>query len=403
MLEINGTQHLLSTGEESPEGVTLLSSNAHEAKVFCHGNEYTLYINQTAYASTPHTTKKSDFAISKKLVVGEIISSKRSEKNEIIKYTLKSDFKKPSDISSGQGAIWISSGNKLLRFDIKKEAWSVFDSSYGIQENISSLAISDKHILLATSKTIKRQRSSGIFSLDIKAKKLQQQLNTVSRSYQFSGKNLWFLDNYKGLGVSTLGKNTNYRDALLDKNTKEEYAYNLSINGNDIWYSHHAKNNSSNEQRLNGKCVSHYNIKNKTYESFTRKDMDLNPKHNCAYLAASNQRVWVSHRTKNAGLSMFNIAQKKWQHISSSANNSLIGGQKILLHNNKLWMTSGNQLLSLDTETRQSKIILGDAIMKASWYSDFHVSDGYVWYVTKEKHKTKPKKTKFVLYKVPIS
>jgi hypothetical protein len=93
MIEINGVRHILSSGEESPEGVKLLSSNVNEANISCHGKEYTLYINQSAYSGSSVIKNgirdKIEFKTPKKFVPGKTIPFIQEELNGIIKYTLK--------------------------------------------------------------------------------------------------------------------------------------------------------------------------------------------------------------------------------------------------------------------------------------------------------------------------
>ena len=432
MIEINGTQHLLSVGDESPEGITLLSSNVNEANIYCHGNEYTLYINQTAYSfvpannnkTVPANNKTTKYKMPKKMVPGKTIPFVQTKVNGITKYMLKTEYDNPSVMEFGQDAIWIGAGKKLLRFDIKKEAGLEFDLS----SHIRNLSVSDKAVILNASKMVKNKRRSGLFLLDTKNGEINQQLDAYPDDHEFIEKTLWFLDHEKGLGrfQPKINKpNINYKDALLykekkkektsnkdidktkkkKKNKKVENAYKLSTHNNDIWYSHRSKfKKKLKKQRLNETCVSHYNKKSKTFKKYSRKQMGLDAKYNCSHVAASKQQIWVSHERKDAGLSMFNTSTNRWKHILASANNMLIGGDTIMLDNNQLWMVINNQLIGLNTKTLHANVVLGDAVvMNYPWQSKFYVKNGYAWYITKESPNNKPTKSKTVLYKIPTN
>lgn len=423
MLEINGEQRLLSAGEVSPEGIKLISSDAHEANIICHDKEFTLYINQTAYVGTTEVSEPSAFNIPNKIVPGNTVAFRKENMNGVIKYTLKTESNQPTVMEHGQNAIWIGIDKKLLRFDVKKEAWGVFDLSDSVINRIDKLSVSDKSIILKTSKLIKNKMHYYLSLFDIRSRVFYTQFEGIPNSYQFIGESLWFLDRSKGLGHVKPRKNskkTSYKDALLykekpkDKNTpapgnkkpkeKNENANMLSANGDDIWYSHYSKYRSDDRRhRLDEACVSRYNKKLKTYKQYTRKEMGLDEKINCSYLAVDDDQVWVSHDNKNAGLSVFNTATKTWKHILSSTNNMLIGGSKIILDNDQLLMFSNNQLIALNTKTLYANVVLGDAVIKNLWQSDFHAYDGYAWYAAQETSAKNSRKVNFVLYKIPIN
>lgn len=422
MLEINGEQHLLSAGEESPEGVKLISADAHEANLICHGQEFSLYINQTAYVGVAEKSELSAFNIPRKVVPGNTVAFNKENVNGVIKYTLKGVYNYPAVMEDGQDAIWIGVEKKLLRFDVEKEAWGVFDLSDNVLSRIDKISVSDKSVILKSSKLIKNKRHYGLSLFDMRTRDFYTQLDGIPSSYQFIDETLWFLDSYKGLGYVVPGKNnskTSYRDALLykekpkDKNkpetsakkskVKNERANMLSANGNDIWYSHHSKfKRDDRRHRLDEVCVSRYNKKHKTFVRFTRKDMGLDEKINCLHLAVGDDQVWVSHENKNAGLSVFNMSTKTWKHISASANNMLVGGGKIVLDNGQLLMISNNQLIALNTKTFYARVLLGDAVIKNQWQSIFHANDGYAWYAVLDATGKKTRNLNFVLYKVSI-
>ena len=407
MIEVNGKQRFLSAGEQSPEGVKLISSDAKKAKIFCHGNEYTLYINQTIYSGIEVNNSKLKFKIPKKLVPGRTIPFIKEDMSGMTKFTLKTEFKRPSVMRHGQGAIWIGSGNKLLRFDIKKEAWGVFDSTYSVNDDIRNLAVSDKFVVFNDSMWKKDKKITGLSLFDEKDKALYHQLDTQPQSYQFVGDDLWFLNYGNGLGFIKPKKSkpdTNHKKALLDKDRKNEKGNKLSAKGDNIWYSSYTKFKHDNKKsRLNEVCVTHYSIKNKVYTTYTREQMQLNAEYNCEHVAVSDNQVWVSHGSKHAGLSMFDVLSKQWTNVSASANNILIGGQKIILENNQLWMLANNQLIGLNTEHLHADIVLGDAVIKSAWQSVFYVKEGYVWFATKENPDKKYIKPKLVLYKIPVN
>jgi hypothetical protein len=425
MIEINGVRHILSAGEQSPEGVKLLSSNVNEANIVCHGKEYTLYINQSAYSGSSVERNKIEFKIPKKFVLGKTIPFIQEELNGITKYTLKPDYKSPSIIEYGQDAIWIGTGKDLLRFDIKKEAWGEFDLRQYINYGIDSLAISDKSVILKATKFIKDKEHSGLFLLDTKTSKLSYQLDSIPRKFAFVKENLWFIDYARGLGYFYPKKNnldTSYKNALLyqakskDKekgkknnknkrnNKKSEKTNEFSSHGDDIWYSHLSQFKENDKRnRLHEVCVSHYNIKYKTFKRYTRREMGLEAIYNCTYLAVSKDQVWVSHNKKEAGLSVYNTATKQWKHITASTNNILIGGKKIILDNNHLWMIHNYQLIGLDTRTLHASVLLGDAVITQPWHSSFYVKKGYAWYATKESTSKKPIKSNLVIYKIPTN
>ena len=433
MIEINGTRHILSSGEESPEGVKLLSSNVNEANVLCHGKEYTLYINQSIYSGTSVENKKSNFKIPKKFVPGKTIPFIQEEINGVTKYTLKPDYKDPAVIEYGQNAIWIGTGKELLRFDVDKEAWGEFDLGQYISHEINSLAISDKSVILSARKYIDDKQHSGLFSLNTRTSNLTYQLDTTPGNYSFANEKLWFLDYAKGLGYfypKGNKQNTSYEDALLyqekskdkknnktknktknkkqDKNKrsgkKSENTFEFSSHEDDIWYSHrsHFKKHDK-KNRLHEVCVSHYNAKHRTLKRFTRREMGIDAKYSCSHLAVSKDQVWVSHGRLETGLSVYNIATNKWKHISASTNNMLIGGKKIMLDNDHLWMINNKQLIGLHTKTMHADVVLGDAVITQPWYSFFYVKDGYAWFTTKETSDIKPIRSRLVLYQVPIA
>lgn len=427
LIEINGTPHVLSAGEQSPEGVKLLSSDVDVANIYCHGKKYSLYINQTAYALAPLENKKpkfkaAEFEIPVKMVPGKALPSIQTNENGMIKYMLKDEYNNPSLMKYGQDAIWIGAGKKILRFDIKKEAWGEFDLSNRIEHGINSFSVSDKSVILNVTKKGKNKKNEkhyGLFLLNTRTRELHQQLNTSPGNYEFIGEKLWFLDSYKGLGYlypKKNKKNVKYSDALLykekkknkekdkRKNTKNERAYILSFNGDDIWYSHRTKFKKNNKKRrLNEICVSHYNKKYKTLKRITRKEMGLNPKYNCSHLALSKEQIWLSHERENAGLSVFNTSTKRWKHILASTNNMSLGGNIIMLNNDRLWMINSNQLIALNTKTLHADVILGDAVITSSWRSSFYVKDDYAWYATKESTNNKLVKSRLVLYKIPVN
>ena len=422
MIEINGKQHFLSAGEQSPEGVMLLSSNANEANIFCHGEEYTLYINQTAYSGTAVESDKPEFKIPRIVVPGNTVAFKKINLNGMSKYMLKTEYDNPTIMGYGQDSVWVGVGKKLLLFNVKKEAWGEFDLNDELAYKFTGISVSDKSVVLKASKSIKNKIQGGLFLLDKRTSKLHLRLDAQPASFQTIGEQLWFLDAEKGLGYINVKKNhkkKSYKEALLNKDKDKEKdksdnkkkkkkknnerAYILSANGDDIWYSHYSKfKKDDKNHRLNEACVSRYNKKHKTFARFTRKEMGLNAKINCSYLAVTDDQVWVSHGRSEYGLSVFNTASKQWKHVLMSANGMLVGGNKIMLDKNQLFMMSGKQLIGLDTKTLYAKVVFGDAVIKNYWQSIFYVKNGYAWYVTKESHNKKPVKSKLVLYKAPI-
>lgn len=426
MLEINGEQRLLSVGEVSPEGIKLISSNAHEANLICHEEEFTLYINQTAYVGSAEQVNPPAYNIPDKIVPGNTVAFSKKKVNDTIKYTLKTPYSNPTVMQDGQGAIWIGVGKELLRFDVKKEAWGVFDLSDNVNYRIDKLSVSDKSIIMNTTESIKNRRHYYLSLFDMRSRDFHTQLDGTPISYQFIEETLWFLDSQRGLGYVVPRKNNpnvSYNDALLYKEkpkkklkdqdavktknkkskVKNEKGNVLSANGDDIWYSHHTRYKTKDRKnRLNEVCLSRYNKKHKTFSRFTRKEMGLDTKINCMYLAVSDDQVWVSHGRKNEGLSVFDTVSKKWKHIRTSANNMLVGGRKIILDNDKLIMLSNNQIIALNTKTLYADVILGDAVVTHPGQATFHAKDGYVWYALKERSTSNPVKFNFVLYKVPI-
>ena len=426
MIEINGERRFLSAGEESPEGVKLLSSDVNEANILCHGNEYTLYINQTAYSGFSEKNNKSEFYVPKVIVPGKTIPFFKKSSNGVTKYILKDEYNIPSVLEYGQDAVWIGIDRKLFRFDVEKEAWGLFDLTDSMSYKINKLSVSDKSIILNATKMIKNKRRSGLYMLDKRTSKLHHQLDSSPVSFQFSDEELWFLDSSKGLGYikpKMNNSNVSYKDALLVKEKKEKEdknknkdkktksktnknknAYLLSTNGDDIWYSHHSKFRSSDKSnRLKEVCVSRYNKKHRTFEIFTRNEMGLDAKYNCVYLAVSDDQVWVSHGDRKAGLSVFNTATKKWRQILASTNNLLIGGTKIMLDNNRLSVIISNQLIVLNTKTLHADVIWGNAIDTSYWRSSFFIKNSHAWFVTLEPSNQKHKSNMLVLYKIPVN
>lgn len=421
MLEINGVRHILSAGEQSPEGVKLLSSNVNEANIACHGKKYTLYINQSAYSGLSIKARKTEFKIPKKFVPGKTLPSIQKELNGITKYILKHSYNNPVAIKYGQGAVWLNTGNKLLRFDIKKEAWGSFDLRNEIVYKIDKLYISDKSIILGATKLINNKKRTGLFLFDIKTNKLDFQLDRQPHFSEFIGDKFWFLDREKGLGYiypNKKNKTTSFDDALLykdkheDKNkkknkkkkTRNEKAARFSAFGNSIWYSHSSNiRRKDKKRRLKEVCVSHYDRKRKTIKRFTRQDMNLSADHDCTDIAASKELIWVSHQHKRYGLSVYSTTTKDWENIKSSTNQILVGGNRIMLDHNHLWLISNNQLIGLNTKTLHANIILGEAAITEPWKSLFYVKDGYAWFVTTEATNTKPVRSDLVLYKIPVN
>jgi len=424
MIEINGKQHFLSVGEQSPEGVKLLSSDANEANIFCHGKEYTLYINQTAYSGVAVENEELEFKIPRTMVSGSTVAFKKMNLNGMTKYMLKTEYDNPTIMGYGQDSVWIGVEKKLLHFDTEKEAWGEFDLNDELAYKFTGISVSEKAVFLKASKYIKNKIKGGLFLLDKRTSKLHLRLDAQPSSFQAIGEELWFLDGEKGLGYineKNNHKKTSYKEALLnkEKNTDEdkdktgskkktrkknnERAYILSANGDDIWYSHHSKfKKDDTSRRLSEACVSRYNKKYKTFARFTRKEMGLNAEINCSHLAVSDDQVWVSHGRNDDGLSVFNISSKQWKHVPMSSNGMLVGGNKILWDKNQLFIMNGKQLIGLDTRNLYAKVVFGDAIIKNYWQSIFYVKDGYAWYVTKESYNEKPVKSKLVLYKTPI-
>lgn len=426
MIEINGEQRLLSAGEESPEGVKLLSSDANEANILCHGNEYTLYINQTAYSGFPEKDNNSNFRLPRVMVPGKNIHFTKQSFNGVTKYVLKNERSMPSIVEYGQDAVWVGIERKLYRFDVKKEAWGLFDLSDSMSYKINKLSVSDKSVILNGTKMIDNKNRSGLYMLDMRTSKLHYQLDTNPSSFQFIDEELWFLDSSKGLGHITPklnNSNVSYKDALLFQEKKEDKgenkvkdkgktkktkktksAYLLSTNGDDIWYSHHSKFSSGDESgRLNEVCVSHYNKRRRTFEMFTRKDMGLDSKYNCVDIAISDDQVWVSHGDRYAGLSVLNTTTNKWRRILASTNNMMIGGNKIILDNNRLFMIVSNQLIVLNTRTLHADVVWGNAADTSYWRSSFYVKNGHAWFVTLERSNKKQKIYMLVLYKIPVN
>ena len=423
LIEINGEQHFLSAGEQSPEGVKLLSSDAHEANVFCHGNEYTLYINQSIYSAIEVKADKSDYQIPKTVVPGATVAFRKVEVDGWTKYVLKTEYGNPTIIKYGQDAVWIGVLDKLLRFDVKQEAWGEFDLNHRVYD----FFISDKSVILKTSKSIKNKVQSGLFLFDTRTSELSQQLDRQPGSSQFIGKKLWFLDSEKGLGYVVPKKNNqsiSYKDALLDKDknkdkgkdkdkdkdkdkgkgkVKSKRANILSASGNDIWYSNFSKfREGDKKNRLNETCVSRYNKRYRTFEKFTRKEMGLEAKNNCSHLTVSADQVWVSHGRKEEGLSVFNTVTKQWRHILLSSNGMSIGADKIVFDNDQLFMMINKQLISLNTKTLHANVVLGDAIISRSWNPIFYAENGYVWFVAKERSIKDSSKYNFILYRIPV-
>ena len=425
LIEINGKQHFLSAGDQSPEGVKLLSSDANEANIFCHGKEYTLYINQSVYQAVAVNENKSEFKIPKTVVPGKTVPFRKVEVDGMTKYMLKNEYGNPTIIKYGQDAVWIGVWDKLLRFDVKQEAWGEFDLNYAVDD----LFVSDKSVILKTAKSIKNKDQAGLFLFDMRTSDLFTQLDQKPRSSQFIGKELWFLDSVKGLGYvipKKNNKNISYKDALLEKDKekdkkkekdqtkgkskgknkvkdKSKRANILSANGDDIWYSNYSKfRKHEKNNRLNEICVSRYNKRRRTFEAFTRKEMGLEAKNDCSYVAVSDDQVWVSHDRKENGLSVFNTTTKQWRHILMSKNGMSIGAAKIMLDNDQLFMLVNKQLISLNTKTLHAKVVLGDAVIDRSWKSIFHAENGRVWFVAKERSVKDRSKNNFILYKISV-
>lgn len=407
MIEINGENRLLTAGEQSPEGVKLISSDARQALIVCHGAEHTLYINQTVYSGASQENKKKEFDIPLKLVPGKSVPFRKEVEESFTKYILKHEFKSPETIQYGQEAIWIGAGKKLLRFDTNKESWGVFDSSFGITDDIRKLSVSDDLIVLNASKMKNNSRQYGLFAFDYKARRLYRQLDITPDSFQLDGDQLWFVNYSKGLGV-LLPKNKTldikYSDVLLDNTRAREGAKNVSVRGDDIWYSRSTGVSSEKiEQRLNQVCVTHYNVKTNKYTGYTRKDMKIDASKNCSHIVASDNQVWVSHGGYyDGGVSVLDVKSRKWAHLKASKNNISINAQKIMLKGDRLLMITKNQLISLNTKTLRADIILGDAVIKQPWQSEFYVSEDYIWLTTIEKPNKKLQRSSLVLYQIPV-
>ncbi|MDH5386983.1 MAG: hypothetical protein OEY06_00880 [Gammaproteobacteria bacterium] len=426
LIEINGKQHFLSAGEQSPEGVKLLSSDAHEANIFCHGKEYTLYINQSVYQAVEMKDNKSEFQIPKTIVPGKTVSFRKVEADGMTKYMLKTQYANPTVIKYGQDAVWIVINDKLLRFDVEQEAWGEFD----LDHVIGNLFVSDKSVVLETSNSINNKVQSGLFLFDTRTSDLSQQLDLRPRSSQFIGEKLWFVESSKGLGYVVPKKNNksiSYKDALLDKEKGKEKdkdkdrnkdkskskskakdvskrANILSASDNDIWYSNYSKfRKDEKKSRLNEICMSRYNGKHRTFNTYTRKEMGLDAKNECSDVVVTADQVWVSHGRKEDGLSVFDTGTKHWRHILKSANGMSIGAVKIMFYNDQLFMLINNQLISLDTKTLHANVVLGDAVISRSWRSIFYAANDHVWLVGNEKSIKDASKYNLTLYKIPVN
>ena len=421
MLEINGVQRFLSAGDVSPEGIKLVSSDAHQANIVCHDQDFMLYINQSAYVGTVDV-EPSAYSIPNKIVPGDTVAFNKGGSNDIIKYTLKIEHGNPVVMEDGQDAIWIGMQNKLLRFDVKKEAWGVFPLEKENVGRIDKLSVSDKSVIF--------RRGSNLSLFDTRNRNFYIQLHRAPSSHQFIDETLWFVDTEKGLGKvkpeNRNKPNTSYADALLykekpkDKNkpidkdkpksgskkpkVKNENAMMMAANGDDIWYSHYSNyKQAEKKKRLNEVCVSRYNKKRKTFIRYTREEMGLDNKINCIYLAVGEDQVWVGHDNKRDGLSVFDTSTSRWKQITESTNEMLIGGGKIVLDNGKLIMLVDNQLIALDTETLYADVLLGNATIENPRQSVIHAYDGYAWLsVLESVYKHSRSFYSLVLYKIPI-
>lgn len=102
-----------------------------------------------------------------------------------------------------------------------------------------------------------------------------------------------------------------------------------------------------------GGGVSRFDLATKEWRGFTERDGLA--RSYCSDLAADAREVWTAHWDEERGLSVFDVATEKWSAVVKSANGIEVGGPRLVLTPEAVWIGQQRGLVRLDRATREAK------------------------------------------------
>lgn len=80
----------------------------------------------------------------------------------------------------------------------------------------------------------------------------------------------------------------------------------------------------------------------------------------CSDIHVDVDQVWVSHWERGTGLSRFGRAQYRWEAVPRAVNQTIIGGPKLAVDGERVWIGQQNGIAWFDTQTRNAFLISED-------------------------------------------
>jgi hypothetical protein len=260
-------------------------------------------------------------------------------------------------VASNKRAVYVGTEKGLLRYDKKTGAWSVLDKQQNLPgEMVWDIAADDHYLALDIGVHREKRNyvaSSGVYFYDEDKGSWEFVHKSADGLLMHQG-DLWIGNTGRVLKANPVDSILSSYDAENLPLLKDNRLYDIASDGKDVWVAIGGKLNRDLRKFLGG-GIAQFDTTSGTWQAYTVKD-GLGSEY-VTGVAADENETWASHWEEEDGLSLLDRKTGKWRTIRKSSNGIEIGGPRLALDKDYVWVGQQRGLLRLDRKTHEAKLI----------------------------------------------
>jgi hypothetical protein len=149
------------------------------------------------------------------------------------------------------------------------------------------------------------------------------------------------------------------------------------VSGYEAWVCTYGKHNPK-TRRFDGGGIQMLHLQSGMWRYYTASGSG--PAHDyCAAIVADVDSIWVAHWDNDKGLSRYDRKGYRWEHLPVARNRTAIGGVRLALDRDRLWIGQQNGITWLDLASRNAYSFKESMGLPGYITSGFALAPGAVW------------------------
>jgi len=285
---------------------------------------------------------------------------------------------KTYELAATGDIVWAGTSIGLVRHDPRSNRWSLIrvPKKTGA-EGVPSVVAAGKRLAVQLWHFEKKGHatSKGAWWYDIQSGSWERiGQNDSLEPLHWDGSQLW-----SRVGDRIYRYNPAVRNnrEYSDKQSHDIGVKDLVVSGYEVWVCTYGKHNPKTRQFEGGGIRMLHQLSGLwRYYSVSGSG----PAHNyCAAIVASPDSIWVAHWDNRKGLSRYDRKGYRWEHLPVAHNRTAIGGVRLALDRDRLWIGQQNGITWLDLASRDAFQYKESMGLPGYITSGFALGPGAVW------------------------